>query len=97
MVKPGDVQNDFFEDEALYFYQSRDDAKAKTGDKGIIERFSSKPVKVRFASDDIKRKILDMEENIFRRVFIVDVRVHKVGDRVAGYTLYNVRDWFEKP
>jgi hypothetical protein len=37
-LKPGDIANDFFPEEALHFYQARDDAKTKTGDKGIIER-----------------------------------------------------------
>jgi hypothetical protein len=97
MLRPDDIEQDFFEREALFFYQTRDDVKAQTGDKGVIERFSDKPVKLLFASEEVKRAVLEVEENIFRLVFIVDVRVHKVSGRVAAYTVYRVHERFDKP
>lgn len=89
--------DDFFEKELLLFYQARDDPKAQTGDKGVIDRLSKRPVKLLFASEEVKRQILDRKENIFRLIFVVDVRAHKLDGRTVAYTVYRVHEVFEKP
>jgi hypothetical protein len=88
--------NDLFERELLVFYQARDDLKAKTGDKGVIDRLSKRPVKLLFASEEVKQSVLERKENIFRLLFVVDVRSHKLDDRTVAYTVYRVHEVFEK-
>ena len=41
-----------------------DDRAAKPGDKGILERLWKNPVKVRITSDDIKREMIDKQDNL---------------------------------
>jgi hypothetical protein len=41
-----------FEREILYLDQIRGDTRAKAGDRGIIERFYPKPVKLQFATPE---------------------------------------------
>lgn len=84
-------------DQVLYWYQVRADAAAKPGDRAIIERFARYPVRVRFASDDVKRQMLDGQENPFRMLFVVDVDVTFVDDKPVLYRVLEVKDSFERP
>jgi hypothetical protein len=75
----------------------RGDTKAKSGDKGVIESVSKSPVKIWFASEEIKRGILDAAENPFQRMFIVDVEVKTVNDKPALYKILALKDSSELP
>ena len=83
-------------DQVLYWHQVRDDRAEKPGDKAVIERFSKRPVKVRFYSDDVKKDLLDREENPFRKLFIVDVDVTEIGGKPVLYKVLDVKDSFER-
>lgn len=72
-------------DQVLYWYQVRADLAEKPGDKAVIERFSKWPVKVRFYSDDVKRAMLDREENPFRKLYVVDVDVTELDGKPVLY------------
>lgn len=84
-------------DELMTLEQVKNSAKTTTGDRGIIEAISDRPVKLQFLSDEAKRKVLDLHENPFQCVFLVDVEVRTVGGRPALYRVLEVKDVFPKP
>ena len=85
-----------FQKEPLYLVQVRDDARAKVGDRGVIEKFSEKPVRLQFMNEEAKRRVIDTPENPFKLVFIVDGEVGYVGGKPAVYKIYYVHDEFPR-
>lgn len=83
-------------DQVLYWYQVRADVAQKPGDKAVIERFSNRPVKVRFYSDEVKRDMLDHEDNPFRKLYVVDVDVTVVDRKPVLYKILEVKDAFDR-
>jgi hypothetical protein len=63
-----------FKGELLRLHQMRGDIKAKTGDRGIIEKFSPRPVKLHFMTPEVKAAIVDQQDNPFKMAYIVDGR-----------------------
>lgn len=86
----------YFEHELLFLHQVRGQVRAKAGDFGIIEKFSDKPVKLVFTSDDAKRAILDSEFP-FKKLFIVSGQISTAGGAPALYKIYNVHDVIDRP
>jgi hypothetical protein len=84
-------------DELLVLHQVRGDPKSKAGDRGIIESVSKSPVKLWFASEEIKKAILDSPDNPFQKAFIVDVEVKTVDEKPALYQVLAVKDSFDRP
>lgn len=87
--KPG-----LFREVLMYFHQANREAgkeKGRTGDRGIIEEISVKPLMVYFPkqANDIKRRILEGSDNIFSKGYIVDVHVSYVNGEPK---LYHVLD-----
>jgi hypothetical protein len=68
-------ENGRFEKEVLYLQQMRGDSKTSIGDRGVIEKFSIKPVKLYFMTPEVKAAILDQPENPFKMSYIVDGQV----------------------
>lgn len=89
--------NQILHDEVLVLHQVRGDPKSKAGDRGIIESVSKSPVKLWFASEEIKKAILDSPENPFQKAFIVDSEVKTVDDKPALYKVLAVKDIFDRP
>jgi hypothetical protein len=63
--------NGIHTDQVLYWYQVRDDRAAKPGDLAVIERLWRNPVKVRFTSDEIKREMIDNQDNPFKKFYLI--------------------------
>ena len=82
-------------DQVLYWYQVRADLATKPGDKAIIERFSRRPVRVRFNSDEVKQAMLDREDNPFRKIYVVDVDVTVLSEKPVLYKVLDVKDAFD--
>jgi hypothetical protein len=85
-----------FEREVLYLHQVRDDPKSKAGDRGIIERFSPKPVKLHIMTAEAKAAILD-EPYPFKKAYVVDGQVSTVEGDPALYKIYIVHDVLDRP
>lgn len=81
-----------FSNEPMTLYQMRDAPPGKTGDYGIIDRFSPKPRKLTFASDGIKESVLHTDGNPFEKVFWIDGVVKTAGGTVAGYLVQALTD-----
>ncbi len=83
-------------DQVLAWYQVRDDGAAKPGDKAVIERFSPRPVRVRFASDAVKAAMIDTPDNPFKRLFVVDVDISFVDGKPVLYRILELKTSFER-
>ena len=85
--------NGLHTDMLLRLYQTRNDPKGKTGDRGIIDKLSSKHVKLAFASDDIKSQIL---EDPYGKIYQVDVDVQSIDDQPRLYKVVELKDMEDK-
>ena len=79
----------------LYWYQARNDIKAKTGDKAIVESISKKPVKAICMNESIKAKMLRDSENPFTHSYIVDLTVETIQGRPTLYRILDVHEILE--
>jgi len=84
-------------DEIMTLQQVRFDGSLRTGDRGVIETVSQKPVKVVFATPEAKRRILDEPKNPGQMAFLVDVEVRAIEGKPALYRVLEVKDSFERP
>ena len=80
-----------FEREVLYLQQMRGDPMSKVGDRGVIERFSTKPVKLHFMTPESKAAILDTPYP-FKVAHIIDGQVSTVKGEPALYKVTNVHE-----
>lgn len=83
--------NQIEQDLLLTLHQVRGDAASKVGDRGIIESVSLNPVKLLFASEEVKKAILD-EPYPFRKVFLVDAEIRAAEGKPALYRILTVKD-----
>jgi hypothetical protein len=74
-------------------------SKGKTGDRGIIESVTTKPLAVYFAKtiDDLKKKMVGRSTNPFRQPFTVDVLVSYEDGEPKSYTVIDVHRAKPKP
>lgn len=77
------------ERQTFYWHQARD-AKSKSGDKGIIETISKKPLPVIFDRDADKANMLDSP--LFRYAYIIDVQIGYVHGEAFNYVVLKVHD-----
>lgn len=81
-----------FENEPMILFQLRDGPPGKTGDFGIIDRFSPKPKKLTFSSDAVKTAILHENGHPFEAIFWVNGVVKTAGGAVAAYLIHELSD-----
>jgi hypothetical protein len=89
-------ENGNFEKEVLYLQQMRGDSKTSVGDRGVIEKFSMKPVKLYFMTPEVKDAILDQPENPFKMSYVVDGEVSTAKGEPALYKVTKVHDAIER-
>lgn len=76
--------------EGVVFYWAATSSKlsVKAGDKGMIDDICDRPVSVAYADESIKRQMVLDAEFIYRKAYLVDVRVHTAHDgKIALYTI----------
>ncbi len=78
-------------------YQARDAKSSDSGNLGHIDRYSNKPLKLRFANEEVRLDVMEREENVFHLVFMVDGKVIMAEGRPVAYLINHVSDAFEKP
>lgn len=84
-------------DQLMVLDQVKNVASSKTGDRAIIEAIWPNAVRLQFMSDQAKRQVLELDENPFQKVFIVDVEIRSVGGKPALYRVIEVKDTIERP
>src|SRR5262245_56411091 len=85
-----------FEHEVMYLQQMRGDAKSKAGDRGVIEKFSIKPVKLHFMTPEVKASVLDQHQNPFKMAYVIDGQVSTVKGEPALYKISTVHEAIER-
>lgn len=84
-------------DQLMVLEQVKNSPTAKTGDRGVIEVITERPVKLRFLNEEAKRKVLELDhENPFQCVFLVDVKVRSVEGKPVLYEIIEVKDVIPK-
>jgi hypothetical protein len=79
----------------LRWYQTRNDPGSTTGDKSIVESLADWPVKTIFLAESVKVRMLEMEENFFRRAFVVDLIVETIKGKPGLYKIVAIHDTVE--
>jgi hypothetical protein len=80
-----------FQREVLYLHQMRGDPMSRVGDRGIIERFSTRPVKLHFMTPESKAAILDRPYP-FKVAYVIDGQVGTVKGEPALYKVTHVHE-----
>ena len=69
----------------LKWWQTRSDIKAKSGNKGVIDELSEKPMSILFEDETLNEEMLHGDYNPNETVFVVDVKLQTVGGKLAAY------------
>lgn len=80
----------------MYWAQARNDQNNKAGDKARIESICPNDVRVRFANDALKTRMLYEEPHPFSKSFIVDVAVETINDKPVLYKVLNIHEELER-
>jgi hypothetical protein len=88
--------NEVHHDQLLSLYQVRGDVASKVGDRGVIEAISPHSVKLIFASEEVKRQIVETHENPFQKIFLVDVEAKATEGKVRLYRILAVKDVLDR-
>jgi hypothetical protein len=81
----------------LRWYQTRNDAASDKGDMAIVESVSARPIKTVFLGESLKVRMLNLEENIYRQAFLVDVIVESLRGRPALFKISQIHDTVDIP
>lgn len=80
----------------LYFYQARNDTKSTTGDRAVVESVWAEPIKTIFGNEDMKKRILLMDENMFKFAYVVNLSVETISDKPRLYTITDILNKVER-
>lgn len=71
----------------------------RTGEKAVIEKISTKPLPVIYASDMAQRSIKAafQSENVFKQGFVVDVNVERRNGKPIAYRIMNLHQIIDLP
>lgn len=83
---------EIYRKQLMTIYQMRGDMTTDIGNKAVIESISKRKVGVVFANDDLKERILNLDENPTKKAFLVDVSVMKINDKLAAYNVIALHD-----
>ncbi|MES2494661.1 MAG: hypothetical protein V4618_00975 [Pseudomonadota bacterium] len=86
-----------FDNAPMVLFQMRDGPAGSAGDYGYIDQFTSHPVKIRWASEDVKAAILDRPDNVFDLIYFVTGSAQTAGGKIASYTIRRLDDVAFKP
>lgn len=83
----------------MYFFQTNRKTHSsgkRTGEKVVIPAIHKKPKALIYesqaAEDRVKHEILEEEDNIYKKAFLVDVDIESLNDRITAYRLMSVHE-----
>src|SRR5690606_37675526 len=76
----------------FYWDSAKYDEKSKSIDRGFVDSISKNSLRVTFEDQLIKKQMLDMDENPFHYMFLVDVEVMTVKGIPTVYKILNLND-----
>lgn len=80
----------------MYWAQARNQPESQSGDKAMIESIYKSAVRVRFANDNLKMKILYDEPHPFNKAFVVDVAVEAIDAKPVLYKVLALHEVLER-
>lgn len=80
----------------MYWAQARNQPNSKSGDRARIESIYRGDVKVVFANDEIKTRMLYDTPYPFNKAFIVDVAVETIEDKPILYKVIEMHDILDR-
>ncbi len=80
----------------MYFFQARGDPSSQVGDRVKIESISQDPKRVIFKDEEMKRRLLFGNDNLFTHAYIVDVAVETIDGKPMVYKVQNIYDSIER-
>jgi hypothetical protein len=80
----------------MYWAQARNQLSGKGGDRACIESLYRGDVKVLFANDGLKTKMLFEPDHPFEKAFIVDVAVETVNDKPMLYRVLDLHETIDR-
>lgn len=73
----------------------------RSGEKVVVSELSDKPLALTYGSElaeeQIKHEIRETDENVYKKGFIVDLKVQSVGERPVAYSIVHVHQIIELP
>lgn len=91
-MKSAQPSGNVFKRQLMTIYQIRGDMSSNTGNKAVIDAITPKKLNVVFETDELKRKILNSEENPIRKAYLVDVVLMTVEGRQTAYKVTALHD-----
>jgi hypothetical protein len=79
---------------ALFYWRQVKEGDGRTGNRGIIEAITPKPIKTRFSDPTIQQEM--MEDALFKRAYVVDVEVQTIGGVPSLYTILRVIETLDR-
>lgn len=79
----------------MYWSQARNESKSNVGDKARIESIWASPVKIIFAKDETKKRMLYDEPHPFKKGYLVDVAVETIEEKPVLYKILEFHEAIE--
>lgn len=80
----------------FYWDSAKYDEKSKSIDKGFVDSIDNNSLRVRFEDDRIKYEMLDMDDNPFHFMFLVDLEVQTVQNIPKMYKILRLHEVLPK-
>ncbi|MDR1388465.1 MAG: hypothetical protein LBJ31_00615, partial [Treponema sp.] len=80
------------ENVVLRLTQIKNDENPDKNTKGISDELDKREHPVLFAKIANKEQILQEQDNFFKKTYLVDVKVHTNNDKIASFTVLDIKD-----
>ena len=81
-----------FHEEVLQIFQARNVSRSEAGDRGILPLYSDTPKKLMWADEEVKKKIVDRDDNFFHLDFNVSGQVIMKEEKPIAFMVYEVHE-----
>lgn len=81
-----------YERQLMTIFQMRGNMNTNAGNKAIIDALSKNPLSVVFESDELKRQILNNDNNPTKQAYLVDVVIQTIGGKAVAYKIMALHD-----
>lgn len=81
-----------YERQLMTIFQMRRNMDTNTGNKATIDVLSKKPLSIVFETDELKRQILNNDENPTKQAYLVDVVIQTIGGKPVAYKVMALHD-----
>jgi hypothetical protein len=76
----------------MKIFQMRGNMCTNVGNKATIDKLSPKPLSVVFETDELKRQILNNDDNPTKQAYLVDVVIQTIGGKPTAYKVMDLHE-----